>query len=685
MSKKPKIAIQPLAAIEQIADPAQRQRVLQNAADAAVAQGLAGKASLPQDLHVTFDLILQAFAHYESGRDEEARAALQGIGLQSPFLEWKVLLRGLVAYQAKDDARALENWQRLDQARLPSRLCATMRASIDPAYLASQTPVIQQTLRAKGMQLQGLSIAPLLRDIKEMLHGDRVMQAFRKAEQVVAVLKRDHADLAARFAQCFFWAVIEHGDVEDLERYRRVFGVPVDDPKLYRLEALALEARGMWPEAHKVWQSFIGEVAQNPAAWTGESAQRVQALIWTRMAENAAFKRKRRARSDNPFFDLFAAQTAPLKPSAEQCLENAIKLAPDRIDSYRALFNLYCDDDKPAKAKKVGQQLLKRFPDHVETLEALGDLCMHNKDYKKAQEYFEQAMHANPLERSLRFDLARAKQNYALTLTLAGKHDKAREQYEQALPLKDGSKTSFLCQWAVAEMKANNLPRAEELIAQAQAEPDHRLACRFALVGESVRANLPTKEKKQFAQDLKTALAQTPTPAEILVLIESAASQRHTHDETFHGQKAQEKTILKFLDRIKFNEFNEAQLVRLCRGLATLLARKPWLKCLNHARRHFLKNPFFRLSYTDFYLLDETGEPKPHLAREHLDAARRLIEEMPRGEQQQQYFEQIKTREEILAEMNARASSMMGGLRGFFGGFEDFEDDDDFDDFEDGW
>ena len=36
---------------------------------------------------------------------------------------------------------------------------------------------------------------------------------------------------------------------------------------------------------------FIEFVAKNPA-WPGETAARVQALIWTRMAENAAFKRK---------------------------------------------------------------------------------------------------------------------------------------------------------------------------------------------------------------------------------------------------------------------------------------------------------------------------------------------------------------------------------------------------------
>ena len=193
-----------LQAIEQIPDPAVRQRVLQGAVDAAVTQGPTGKNALPADLHPAFDLILQAFAHYEAGRDEEARGVLQGIGLQSPFLEWKVLLRGLLAYHTKDNARALENWSRLDQTRLPARLCAPLRASIDPAFLASQPTAVQQTLRTKLMQQQGLSIAPFLLDIKEMLNDEDLAPAFRKAEQVIAFLRRDHPDLLPRSGALFF-------------------------------------------------------------------------------------------------------------------------------------------------------------------------------------------------------------------------------------------------------------------------------------------------------------------------------------------------------------------------------------------------------------------------------------------------------------------------------------------------
>jgi tetratricopeptide (TPR) repeat protein len=668
-----------LAAMQQLADPAVRQRILQCAVDAAVTQGPAGKSALPTEFHGGFDLVQQAVAHYEAGRDEDARAVLQGISLQSPFLEWKLFLRGLIAYAARDDARAVENWQRLTKGRLTFALGATMRAGIDPAFLASQPPGAQRMLRTRLMQHQGVASAPLLEEIKALLNGDSLGPAFRKAEQVVPLLRREHPDLAVRLGQCFFWTIVERGEPEDVERFRHVFGPPADDPSLQRLHALALEARGMFPEAHQAWQNLINAVKNNPAAWPGDSAPRVQALLWTRMAENASSRRKNYKPSGNPFFDLFASQPTPLKPTAEQCLENAIALAPDRLESYRALFQLYRSAGKAAKAKKIGQELLQRFPGHADTMAALGQLCLDTGDFKKAQEYFEKAIQANPLERSLRRDLARAKQNYGLKLTLESKFDKARTEYEQALPLWDGSKTALLCQWAVAEMKAKDADRAAALIAQANAEADHRLACRYALVGASVRARLPAKEKKQLAQELKDALADTPTPAEVLVLIESAAHQRSTHDDAFHGQKTQEKTILKFLDAVRFDTFGEAQLVRLCQGLAVLQSRRPWFRCLNHARRQFLKTPFFRLSYVDYYLMENSYDKKTDLAREHLDQARRLAEELPRGEEQEQLLEQIMERDQIIAEIEARNPSLMDVMERFFrdGPFDPDDDEGD--------
>jgi tetratricopeptide (TPR) repeat protein len=679
---------QALVAIETLPDANVRQQVLQIIVDSAVLYAsrsasdgaTSPRAYLPESLHAAFDLIVQAFAHYEAGRDDEARAALQGIGLQSPLLEWKVLLRGLIAYQANDDARALENWQRLSDKRLPSRLCAPLRASIDPAFLKAQSETVQQSLRTRLMQQQGLTAAPLLRELRDLLNKENLAPAFRKTEALLPNLRQSHPGLIARLANVFFWTIVSHGQPEDLERFQRVFGSPADDPRLHRLEALALEARGLWPEAHKAWEHFIQYVAGDANHWPTDISAHVRAIIWTRMAENASPERKRKGQTGNPLFDFFADKTGPLKPDAEQCLLNAIKLMPDARGCYRALFELYRQDNKSAKAKKIGEELLKRFPDHAETLEALGELAMDTRDYKKAQDYFEKALTANPLNRTLRFDLAHARQLWGVELTIDKNYARAREQYQQALNVWDGSKTTLLCQWAVCEMKAKDPARAQELIAQALAEPDHRLACRYALVGESVRAKLPAKEKKQIAADLKEALARAPTPAEILVLVGSAAQQRLTHEATFHGQKTQEKTILKFLDDIHADEFNEKQLERLVGSLMALNARKPWFACLNHARRRFLKNAHFRLSFADYYITDPGREPKTYLAREHLDAARRLVEEMPRGEEQQQLMDEIKAKDEITTQMEARRGAMMDAIDRIFGGYDpDENDDDDFD------
>src|SRR3712207_7121090 len=48
---------------------------------------LRDRAAVPADHGSAFDAVLLAFQRYEAGDDETARAALQGVGLQSPLLE----------------------------------------------------------------------------------------------------------------------------------------------------------------------------------------------------------------------------------------------------------------------------------------------------------------------------------------------------------------------------------------------------------------------------------------------------------------------------------------------------------------------------------------------------------------------------------------------------------------------
>src|SRR5262249_54415724 len=160
--------------------------------------------------------------------------------------------RGLQAYYANDDVRALENWQRLDAARLPARLAAPMRARIDKAYFAAQPPATQKALNQQFERLGPPPLARHPRTLPATPGGNRDLRggAFRQAEALVPQLRAQAPHLVPRLANCFYWAVLESGP-DDIQRYKRVFGAPPDDPNFHRLRALAYEETENADVAHK--------------------------------------------------------------------------------------------------------------------------------------------------------------------------------------------------------------------------------------------------------------------------------------------------------------------------------------------------------------------------------------------------------------------------------------------------
>src|SRR5262249_56926659 len=100
-----------------------------------------------------------AFRQSAAGLDDAARETLQGIGLSSPFLDWKLLVRGLLAYYQNDDARAAENWSRLDPERLPAQLAAPLRYAADAEFRKAQPP---EPLRRRADRPHGSPLLPHL-------------------------------------------------------------------------------------------------------------------------------------------------------------------------------------------------------------------------------------------------------------------------------------------------------------------------------------------------------------------------------------------------------------------------------------------------------------------------------------------------------------------------------------------
>jgi tetratricopeptide (TPR) repeat protein len=654
-----------------------RGRILARAADAAVERATAGRELLPEDLRPQLDAVLRAFVQLEEGQDNLVRESLQSIGLQSPFLEWKLLLRGFQAYYGQDDERALENWQRLDVDRLPARLAAPLRFTIDEAYRLAQPPDAQTALQHQADRLLSSGLLPALREIRAALAAEELRRAFHLAGNMLPALRREVPQAVPRLASCFYWAIIHDGQPHDVERYQRLFGAPADDPEFARLRALVLEQMHDGQAAHNQWKHFESTVADHPEAWPGEQANRVRALVWCHMGENAAATPDPDKIPGLPsFLRDHPHRPRPLQPSAEECFRRSLQLAPEQLEPYEALLHYYQDKDQDHKAERAAQQLLERFPDHVPTLVALGNLLFHRGAYTESLDALQSALRLNPLDSQVRARISNAHLYRARTYAEARRFAEARSDYQASLSFSEREKCSATwCKWAACEFKAGDPARAEDLLQQALAEAGSRLAVAFSMVIEAIRLKLPRPLKSRFDNEFKTGLAEPPTPEAAAALADTMASHREV-GVTYHGQKTHEKKVLAYLGKAIRVSFTEEQHEKVSTALLNMNAAKLLRGFAAVGQRRFSQNAWFYYVEAESYLAEGPRSAPLWRVEELLNKASELAAQHPHDERQKALLRLIQDRQQLAAMLNPFGPAM-SMVNDTFEEFDDGYDDDD--------
>ena len=658
--------------------PEAAAKVLAGAADAALQQEGAGRASLPEALHADFDRVIAAFRQTEAGKDDDARAALQGIGLRSPFLEWKVLLRGLQAYYANDDARAVENWQRLAPDRLPARLAAPFRFQIDPEFRAAQPPETQAALQRQLDRTESGSLAPRLRQLRAALaNHESLAGAFRQAEALLPALRREAPQVVDRLASCFYWAAVDTGP-DDVLRYKRVFGRPPADPSFFRLEALANERAGNPEDAHKNWQKYEKEIAADPKAWPAGQADRVRALIWLRMGRNAAAVPDDAEMAKLPaFLRNHPDRPLPLNPSAEQCYRKALDLAADLLEAHEALIGLHRRARRNAKAEKAARQLLEHFPDHLPTLEALSDLLLEKEKYDEALGLLQRAWKANPLNRELRSKVATAHLYAARGHALADRFDDGRRDYQAALNLVESEGTYLvLSRWAACEFRAGQTERAEELLQQAKGRSPSALAVAYQMVVECARLKLHRTLKARFDKEFKAGLEEPATPAAAAALADLTRALMKSGVEYF-GQKTHAKKVLAYVEKAAKADFTETQMETICSALVDLKSIRAARRYLDRGREKFPADPMFPYLEALTYMTGDLEDVRAYRVRPMLEEARRLAEARPPDARRDRLLRDVQERLNALAAVHPFG---MGFMADMFGAFDWDDGDEGYDD-----
>ena len=269
-----------ISLMERLPDGPARSKLLGHLVDAAIHRDQRDR--LAPDLHAGFDAVVHAFARYERGQDAEALDTLQAIGLRSPFLEWRVLLRGLTAYSHGEDAKALENWQRLDVDRLPWRLIAPFRFRIDDAFRAAQPAETAKRLTGQLDRTQS-SLAPTLRSIDQDIHKDaKPAVILDRIETLAGAFKERHPDLVPKLVRALYGIIIHDGEPPNIERLMRILPPLSEDPRHHLLWGLLAAEYLKVDVATKALCDYEESIRKDPNI-LGDDTNLARAMLWERI------------------------------------------------------------------------------------------------------------------------------------------------------------------------------------------------------------------------------------------------------------------------------------------------------------------------------------------------------------------------------------------------------------------
>lgn len=625
-------------------------------------------ADVPPEWKAGYDSVVNAFQHYHAGKDDEARETLDAVGLSSPFLEWKLLLRGLIAWSGNDDVKAVENFSRLNSNRYPARLAAPVRVQCDPAFTSTQPPPVQATLVEQGKRLRSVGLVAKLAKVRsELARGRKLGPAFKAAEAALSDVRKHAPHLLPKLADSFYFAIVKRGEQDDLPKYRKLFGPPPTDPAFHKLEAMVFEEIDDLETSLQRWAAFEGWLTGVPDGWSAALAERARAVILKRMAGIAADIEEDAAdpRAVDDFGGFFGsparkpkAKKKPLDPTI--FLKRAADLAPDWEPVAQELFTAAITRGDEAAAEAAARRFLDRSPQSMPMLSALAALMTRQGKTADALDLRRRALAVNPLDVHNRHTAGAAIVAHARRLAVDGELTDAEKLLEENKTLlEEKLPTSYFALRSVIFRKTKRPAEADTAAEAAFRQKTSRLVARLYLHANAVLLKLKPKEKATAAKELADALEQPPTPGEAASLL-TGYDMYLNEGLKYTGQKTQEKKFLDVAVRaVSSVEGSELEFEALAGLLQNRGQFAPALKVVAVLMKRFPRNPLFPLVAAQA----ELGKSKGRVGYKVTEPLRKAkaLAEASAEERHKQLLPQI----EELLKASDPFSGLFGG--GFFG------------------
>ncbi len=582
---------------------------------------------LPDEWKPAYGAFQKALQLYGAERDDEARVALNDIGLGSPFLEWKIWLRGLLAWGAQDVGRALENWSRLNPKRLPYQLMAPLRAHADASWLLDQ-PALRDRLLQQYARLGSGGLGGQLRELRPQLAGRTgLAKSFKTAEAFLPRFQAAHPALVPRLADVFYHTMQRRGEPADLERFSKVFGRMPDDPSFDKLSAISFEQADEAERALALWQRHI-DWLQVEAKWPPLLKRQAIAIIFRTMA--GIVGRFDDLDPDDDPFDRPAKKTksktsgaAKVRPTPVDYLVRALEFAPDWEIAAAELMEASVDFDRVVEACAFAEQFLAANPNAIAVSRAYADILMLKFDHAGALIQLQRLRKANPFDAGIRNTLAECVLHCLYLFVRDADFENAQNLYEGERELLLSESPTMTTHWLYA------LYKKRKQTAEAEAEfrkiaPTKPLDA-FLLVANAHLFKAKPAEKSAATKAYKATLAESPSAADTLLLFDGYAFFKlggldFTGMKTMHGGIV--TATLNAGGDPKLTEHQGALLIANTSGQTTMPKFEKLAQTLG---KRFPKNPIFKLCVVETWLAKNPEKRVPFKIVQLLRQAKNLV------------------------------------------------------------
>lgn len=556
-----------------------RNRAQGIVADTAVQRGAAGGVGLSPDLQADHLRILKAFQLAEQKKDEEARAELQGVGLRSPFAEWRMFLRGLLAYYNRDDAQALQAWARLVADRLPFRLAAPLRQSIDPSFRNAQSRTTQHALTR---QYGKVHITSRLPEVLTRLHQKILQQEGSLKDEFTALqaLKLEiqtlPLDLNDRLRRAVYWAMIPAPE-HVVQRYQRALTPPPEDPSLHRHQALAAEEFSDPEGAMHHWLAYEKQIAHDHKLW-GEDSDRVRALIYLHVGDLARSIAENDDEDEEEELRPRKGSAKPVQaPTPDSYFQRCRELAPDMAEAYLTPLEWMLGEARFTEARPLAEDVCTRFPEDLNAQILAGIAFAQMDQPLLAQRCLDRAARINPLDRQVK-DLRKGNAGALVRFHLrGGTPTEANGALALLRSLKEkpeDEQQADLLEAAIA-WKSGDLAPVEALRQQMESR-EPAIVVLHKLLVEAEQIDLPRKARTPLEREFKEKLNGSLALAEAMALGQQLAQVSKYNPSPYRGFKTHRDTLVRKLQKVAVpKKLSALELLQLGQLYFELKAKRP--------------------------------------------------------------------------------------------------------------